>query len=301
MMTTQHHSKTKGFKGLPVLGVGLGLRHPLLSETLKATDLIDWLEITPENYMGKGGRSRHYLEQAQDVYPLIPHGVSLSIGSVDPWDEDYLKHFKTLLKRIEPAWFSDHLCFSGVQGRYFNDLLPLPRTREAVDHVVKRIQFVQNRFERPFLIENISFYVDYPHNELTEAQFVSEILEQADCGLLLDVNNVFVNGHNRKENPMDFLQNIPLERVVQLHVAGHTHYPEGIVDTHGNPICTEVWDLLRWTLENSNPCGVLLERDLNLPEFEALAEELAQIHQIWDSTQMKIQTQASATPQEVLQ
>jgi uncharacterized protein (UPF0276 family) len=283
MTTTPPNSPNKGFKDCPVLGVGLGLRHPLLEETLAATPLIDWLEITPENYMGKGGRSHHILERAGEKYPLIPHGVSMSIGSVDPWDETYLNQFQQLAETIQPAWFSDHLCYSGIQGAYFNDLIPLPRTKEAIDHAVKRIRFIQHHFQRPYLVENISFYLQYPQNELADQHFLAEILEQADCGLLLDVNNVYVNSQNHGTDPYEFLNALPLERVVQIHVAGHTKYPEGIVDTHGNPVCDGVWELLEWVLKRSRPSGVLLERDLNLPDFSELEGELKTIRSIWET------------------
>jgi uncharacterized protein len=281
-MTSQNFKKQEGFKGCPILGVGLGLRHPLLDETLAASDLIDWLEFTPENYMGKGGRSHHVLDQALEIYPLVSHGVSLSIGSIDPWDELYLQQLEKLFEKVNPPWFSDHLCYSGVDGSYFNDLIPIPRTQDAVDHLVNRIRFIQNKFNRPFLIENISYYLEYPQNELDDASFLAEILEKSDCGLLLDVNNVYVNAQNKGFDPIGYLQKLPLERVVQLHIAGHTHYPEGIVDTHGNPVCDDVWDLLEWTLAHSTPCGVLLERDLNIPPFEELEAELIKIKSYWN-------------------
>lgn len=281
----------KGFQDCPILGIGLGLRHPLLEETLAATEIIDWLEITPENYMGKGGRSRQIIEQAQELYPLVSHGVSMSIGSTDPWDEEYLTQLKKLFQKIDPPWFSDHLCYSGISGSYFNDLIPMPRTREAVAHTVKRIQQVKQTFDRPYLIENISYYVDYPQDDLPEYGFLSEIAEKSDCGLLLDVNNVFVNSQNQGFDPYKFLSNIPLERVVQIHIAGHTRYPEGIVDTHGDSVCDGVWELLEWVMKRANPCGILLERDLNLPPFEELRQELIKIRGIRDAVRANQQTQ----------
>jgi uncharacterized protein (UPF0276 family) len=267
------------------LGVGLGLRGEIFEETLAASKQIDWLEITPENYMGRGGLAQERLTRAQSAYPLVSHGVTLSLGSVDPFDEAYLKQLELLFQQINPPWFSDHLCFSGVDGTYSNDLLPLPRTAEAVNHVVKRIRYIQDRFARPVLIENISYYLDYPGQEMSEAQFLSEILEQSDCGLLLDVNNVYVNAQNHHGDATEFLSALPLERVVQLHVAGHNHYPEGIIDTHGAAVCPEVWALLTWVLQRCKPLGVLLERDLDIPPFAELLDELQQIRAIWDATQ----------------
>jgi uncharacterized protein (UPF0276 family) len=273
-----------GFQACPVLGVGLGLRRPLLEDTLAASNLIDWLEFTPENFMGRGGHVRHMLEQAQARFPLVSHGVSLSLGSIDPLSEDYLIELEALFAWTKPHWFSDHLCFSSVDGHYFNDLLPLPRTEETVRHVAQRVQQLQDRFQRPVLIENISQYLNPPGDELPDAEFISRILEQADCGLLLDVNNVYVNSQNHQFDPYDFLSQIPLERVVQIHVAGHHQFPEGLVDTHGAPVIDSVWDILRWTMTRCHPCGVMLERDTDIPEFTELIPELQAIRQIWQET-----------------
>ncbi len=266
---------------LPILGIGLGLRRSLHSETMGKRQQIDWLEIVPENYMGKGGKSIELLDEACDTgFPIISHGVNLSIGSVDPLNERYLNDLQALFRRIQPAWFSDHLCFSSVSGAYFNDLIPLQYTWEAVEHVVKRIKAVQARFDIPFLIENISYYCAFPSSELTEAQFLSEVLERSDCGLLLDVNNVYVNAHNHGYDPLGFLREIPLERTVQLHVAGHLKKRELIVDTHGSPVCADVFDLLETLLEMTPVNGILLERDIDIPPMSELLVELAQIRQI---------------------
>lgn len=277
-------AESTGFQGCPVLGVGLGLRRPLLEETLLSGPVVDWLEFTPENFMGRGGQARRMLERAKAQYPLVSHGVSLSIGSLDPFNPAYLEDLSELFAWTNPPWFSDHLCFSSIEGNYFNDLLPLPRTQETVSHVAARLQFLQNRFQRTVLIENISQYMHSPDDALTDAEFITRILEEADCGLLLDVNNVYVNSRNHGFDPLEFLGNIPLERVVQIHVAGHHEFPEGLVDTHGAPVIDPVWDLLRWTLQRCRPCGAMLERDTHLPEFEALVPELQQIRQIWQET-----------------
>lgn len=273
-----------GFQGCPVLGVGLGLRMPLWSETLAATDLIDWLEFTPENFMGFGGFSRQVLQQAKAKYPLASHGVSLSLGSLDPLSERYLTELAALFEDTNPAWFSDHLCFSSIHGHYFNDLMPLPRTPETVMHVADRLKILQDRFQRPVLFENISQYINAPSDMMTDAEFVSAILHQAGCGLLLDVNNVYVNSRNHQFEPLEFLSHIPLERVVQIHVAGHHEFPIGLVDTHGAPVIDPVWGLLEWVLQRCKPCGVLLERDTHLPKFEELVPELQQIRQVWQQT-----------------
>ncbi len=286
-----------GFQQCPVLGVGLGLRRPLLESTLVATDLLDWLEFTPENYMGRGGKSIRVLQRAQAHFPLVSHGVSLSVGSVDPVSEAYLRDLAALFEWAKQAWFSDHLCFSSVDGLYFNDLMPLPRTRETVRQVVSRIHQVQDRIQRVFLIENISQYFNTPFDDMADADFISEIVTRAGCGLLLDVNNVYVNSVNHGFDPLTFLENIPLERVVQIHVAGHHQFPEGLVDTHGAPVIGPVWDLLEWVLQRSRPCGVMLERDTHLPDFAELVPELQKIRQLWEQTGQPViqsKTQSSA-------
>lgn len=268
-------------QSLPQLGVGLGLRRSLFEAIMAHREAIDWLEIVPENYMGKGGRSLQMLEEAMDKgFPIISHGVNLSIGSVDPLDETYLQELKALFKLIQPAWFSDHLCFTSVGGVYLNDLIPLPFTWEAVNHVVKRIKAIQSQFETPFLIENVSYYNCFSLGEMTEAQFLSEILEQADCGLMLDVNNIYVNAQNHGDDPIAFLNQIPLERTVQLHVAGHLRKKHLIIDTHGSPVCDDVWILLEEVLRRAAVKGILLERDNDIPPIEELLAELAQIRRI---------------------
>lgn len=289
-----------GFQQCPVLGVGLGLRRPLLESTLAAADVIDWLEFTPENYMGRGGKSIQVLQRAQAHFPLVSHGVSLSLGSVDPFSEVYLGDLAALFDWAQPAWFSDHLCFSSVDGLYFNDLMPLPRTRETVRHVVSRIHQLQDRLQRVFLIENISQYLNTPFDDMADADFISEILTQADCGLLLDVNNVYVNSVNHGFDPLSFLENIPLERVVQIHVAGHHHFPEGLVDTHGAPVIGPVWDLLEWVLQRTRPCGVMLERDTHLPPFAALVPELQKIRQLWHQTGQPVMNRSAQSQGELL-
>jgi len=264
-----------------MLGVGLGLRRSIFDETMMHRQDIDWLEIVPENHMGKGGGSQEMLEIAMEKgFPIISHGVNLSIGSTDPFNEIYLSELKALFKLIQPAWFSDHLCFSSVGGIYLNDLVPLPFTKEAVDHVVKRIKEIQSQFDIPFLIENVSYYVAFGDEEMTEAQFLAEIAERADCGLLLDVNNIYVNAQNHGYSSEDFLNNIPLERTVQIHIAGHLKQERLIVDTHGSEVCNEVFDILKTVLNRVPVKAILLERDNNIPDISELLAEIKQIRQI---------------------
>lgn len=267
-------------KKLPILGIGLGLRRELARETFDNAEKIDWLELVPENYMDLGGMARERLEQASSAFPLVTHGVNLSIGSTDPLSETYLKSLKKLLDTINAPWFSDHLCFSSVSGHYMHDLLPLPTSREAVNHVVQRIKTVQEYIGRPFLIENISYYMNMPGCELNEVQFLGEVLEKADCGLLLDVNNVYVNSINHNFDPYKYLNALPLERTVQMHIAGHSHGEEMIIDTHGNPVIEPVFELLDFVLARVSVNAVMLERDQNYPEFSELLAELQQIRTI---------------------
>ncbi|SRR5579875_247145 len=267
-------------KSLPVLGVGIGLRREIAAETLEHCQSIDWLEYTPENYMGIGGAAPLQLEKAASIYTVVSHGVNLSIGSTDEVNRDYLKSVRSLAHRLKAPWWSDHLCFSSVEGKYLHDLYPLPLSREAVRHVVPRIKMAQQYVEKPFLIENISYYEPMPGAEMSEAQFIAEILEQADCGLLLDVNNLYVNAINHGFDPEQFLSEIPLERIVQIHVAGHKRYYDQVIDTHGEAISEPVYQLLERVLKMADVNGVMIERDQNFPPFEELLQELESLRAV---------------------
>jgi uncharacterized protein len=266
-------------KDLPVIGVGLGLRRELAEETLENSETIDWLEYVPENYMGLGGMAKERLSAAQSLFPLVSHGVNLSIGSTDELNEEYLRSLKQILDHTNSPWWSDHLCFTSIQGTYMHDLLPLPFTKEAVRHIAQRIKRVQHYTERPFLIENISFYMNMPGAEMTDAQ-LAEILEAADCGLLLDVNNVYVNSLNHKFDPYEYLNAIPIERTVQMHVAGHKRIGEYVIDTHGAALIEPVYELYDYVLRKTMVHGVLLERDQNFPDFDELLNEIRALKDI---------------------
>lgn len=272
-------------KALPLLGVGLGLRRELADETFANRNKIDWLEIVPENYMNLGGAIRERLDSAREKFPLVTHGVSLSIGSTDELSSEYLGGIKRFLDLIDAPWWSDHLCFSSVNGSYLHDLLPLPHSKEAVEHVAKRIKQAQTQVGRPFLLENISYYMNVPETAMTEWQFLSEVVEKADCGILLDVNNIYVNSVNHGFDPFLFIDNIPLERVVQIHLAGHGKRDEVIIDTHGNAVIEPVFELLKYVLERSSVKAVMLERDQNYPDFDEILAELARIRSIAESAQ----------------
>lgn len=276
---------------LPDLGVGLGLRRELSSETFADSSSIDWVEIVPENYMDLGGKARERLHVASSRFPIVPHGINLSIGSADPLNRDYLKSLLRLLDKIEAPWWSDHLCFASVDGVYVQDLLPLPFTFEAVNHIAERARTVQEYTGRPFLLENISFYMQMPGSQMTETQFIREIVEKADCGLLLDVNNVYVNSINHKFDAKEYIDQLPLERVVQMHVAGHKKIGNYIIDTHGAAVIEPVFDLLDYVLQRTKVNAILLERDQNFPDFQELIAELNHIRSI-AAAQGQFQSQA---------
>lgn len=265
---------------LPVLGVGLGLRRELASETFENADKIDWLEFVPENYMKLGGQSRALLSKAASKFPLVSHGINLSIGSTDELSMDYLKAIKELLDEVNAPWWSDHLCFTSIDGVYMHDLLPLPFSREAVNHIADRVKRVQDFVGRPFLLENISFYMYMPGNEMKEAQFICDVLEAADCGMLLDVNNVYCNATNHGFDAREFLNNIPMERTVQMHIAGHKRGRSMIIDTHGAAVIQPVYELLEYVLQRVPVNAVMLERDQNFPDFEDILTELQIIRDI---------------------
>jgi hypothetical protein len=252
----------------------------MAAETIQNAEKIDWLEIIPENYMNLGGAAHARLNTVAECFPLVSHGVNLSIGSTDPLNEEYLSGLKQLVERADAPWFSDHLCFTSVGGVYMHDLLPLPCTREAVEHVSARIKHVQNYVGRPFLLENISFYMHMPGDEMTEAEFLSEILEKADCGLLLDVNNLYVNSRNHSFDAVDYLKRIPLERVVQIHMAGHSHVDDNVIDTHGAAVVDAVYDLLGEVLRRTRVHAVMLERDQHFPPFTEIIGELDRFREI---------------------
>ena len=270
---------------LPVLGIGLGLRRELETETLENQDRIDWLEIVPENYMDIGGSARTRLQAALDEFPIVTHGVNLSIGSCDELNKEYLASLKRLLDFIDAPWFTDHLCFTSQDGVYMHDLLPVPQSKEAVKHVSERIKRVQDYIERPLLLENISYYMEVPGCEIPEAQFLSLVLETGDCGLLLDVNNVYVNSINLNFDPYKYLDSLPLDRIVHMHVAGHGHGEQAIIDTHGAPVIEPVYDLLEYVLKKVPVNAVMLERDQNFPQFEEILAELDEIRAIADQVQ----------------
>jgi uncharacterized protein (UPF0276 family) len=266
----------------PFLGFGLGLRKEHYDDILEESPPVDWFEILSENYMVEGGRPLYYLDKIRQDYPLVMHGVSLSIGSADELNRDYLRELKQLIERVEPVWVSDHLCWTGVGGHNFHDLLPMPYTREIVKHVATRVQQVQDFLGRQILLENLSSYVSFDDSEMTEWEFVREVAEAADCLLLLDVNNVYVSSVNHDFDPMTYISAIPRERVWQIHLAGHTTNDSGkiMIDTHDMPIRDEVWELYARSCQLLGQVSTMIERDDNIPPLTELLQELQQVRVI---------------------
>jgi len=265
---------------LPYLGYGLGLRIEHYDEILKSLPKIDWFEIISENYMVPGGKPLDYLNKIREHYPMVMHGVSLSLGSIDPLNKAYLKQLKQLINHVEPEWISDHLCWTGVHGHNAHDLLPLPYTMKAVDHVVSRIKQVQDYLGRQILLENVSSYVTYQESEMEEWDFLREIAIQSDCFILLDINNIFVSAFNHEFNPHDYLKAIPIDRVYQFHLAGHTNHGHYIVDTHDEPIINSVWSLYSDAVHRFGHVSTMVERDDNIPPLNELLVELKQARKI---------------------
>lgn len=256
------------------LGFGLGLRSDHYETILSDLPPIDWFEILTENYLVPGGKPLYYLDNIREHYPVVMHGVSMSLGSTDLLDKEYLHAVKALMERIQPKWISDHLCWTGINQKNTHDLLPLPYTKEAISHVVERIQQVQDFFGQRILIENLSSYITYQQSEMTEWEFLSEIAKCADCFILLDVNNVYVSAQNHEFKPEDYIHGLPAERILQIHLAGHSNQGGCIIDTHDQPIIDPVWDLYAKTIQHLGPVSTMIERDDNIPPLKDLITEL---------------------------
>jgi len=267
---------------LPHLGHGVGLRTIHYPHVLDRTARADWFEVISENFMIAGGRPLQILEKARELAPVVLHGVSLNIGGTDPLREDYLTELELLIRRFAPAWVSDHLCWGAVGGRFAHDLLPLPYTEEAVAHVAARIRQVQDRLGCRILMENVSSYLTYSVSSMPEWAFVSAVAEEADCGILLDVNNIYVNAINHGFSPLEYLSGIRRERVGQIHLAGHSSSGDLLIDTHDHPVPTPVWRLYREAVRRFGRVSTLVEWDDQIPPFEELLAEANRARQIED-------------------
>lgn len=256
------------------LGFGLGLRPQHYDEILSGNPPIDWFEVISENYMVPGGRPLRILDQIRDRYPVVMHGVSMSIASTSPLDLDYLRDLKALAARVEPEWISDHLCWTGVHGINLHDLLPIPYTNEALDHVTARVHKVQDVLGRRLTLENVSSYVAFDGEDMTEWEFLSALTRRTGCHLLFDVNNVYVGARNHGYDPIDFLNGIPRDAVVQFHLAGHEDHGDYVIDTHDHDVCDAVFDLYRAALKHFGAVSTMIERDDHIPPLADVVAEL---------------------------
>jgi uncharacterized protein (UPF0276 family) len=259
--------------GYPDLGFGVGLRREHFEYILSREPKVDWFEAISENFMDSRGRPRYVLDRLAERYPIVLHGVSMSIGSTDPLDFDYLRRLKRLADETRAVWVSDHLCWTGVLGRNTHDLLPVPMNETTLKHVARRVRTVQEALERPLILENASTYVGFAGDSFSEWDFISRLAEEADCGLLLDVNNVYVSSINHDFDAAAYIKGIPHNRVVQFHLAGHTNCGSYLIDTHDGEVIEPVWELYRLARELAGGGSTLLEWDANIPEFSVLHAE----------------------------
>jgi len=259
--------------GWPKMGCGVGLRSEHYDVVTHEWPKMDWFEALSENYMDSEGKPIHILEQVRSRYPIALHGVSLSIGSVDPLNQRYLDRLKALVKRIDPFIVSDHLCWTGVDGENLHDLLPLPFTQESLQHIAHRVQQVQEHIGHQILLENVSTYMTFKHSTMSEWEFLKAVAQRSGCGILLDLNNIYVNAYNHQFDSYEYLRNIPGELIGQFHLAGHTDMGGYLFDTHSRPVIDQVWDMYRFALKQWGPVSTLLEWDEDIPEFERLSEE----------------------------
>lgn len=256
------------------LGFGLGLRTVHYQHVLEYKPAVDWFEVHSENFMIAGGKPKYFLHAIREHYPIILHGVSMSIGSTDPLNMDYLRKLKTLIAEVQPDWISDHICWTSVNSINSHDLLPLPYNEEAIQHIVDRVMQVQDFLGRQILLENVSSYLTYTDSEMQEWEFINEIVSGSDCKLLLDINNIYVSSRNHGFSPSDFINNIKPEYVQQFHLAGHQDYGDYIIDTHDHDVPDPVWELYADALKRFGAVSTMIERDDNIPEFDQLLQEM---------------------------
>jgi len=280
--------------GLPNLGLGLGLRAVHFNHILEHWPAVDWFEAISENFIDSQGRPRHVLRRIAERYPVVLHGVSLSIGSTEPLDFDYLDKLKALAQEVDARWISDHLCWTGVLGRNTHDLLPLPLNEETLAHVVGRVRAVQDHLERPLVLENPSSYVSFADDTLSEWEFLSRMAQESDCGLLLDVNNVYVSSVNHDFDPVEYVRSVPHDRVVQFHLAGHTRCRTHLVDTHDGRVSDPVWELYALAHQLTGGASTLLEWDARIPPFDELHAELLKARRVLGEEGIELSSDGAA-------
>lgn len=268
------------------LGIGIGFRMDLAEELFeRAPDAVQWLELHPENYIRRGGRYRSRLAKARERWPLVTHGLTMSFGCPRPHEREYMDELRDFVREVGTPWHSDHACFGGAHGAFVHDLLPVPFTDEAVSTMVARVREAQDQLDVDVAVENVSYYAAQAEDPLLEIDFLVEVLERANAKLMLDVNNVYVNSKNFGFDPKRWIDKVPTERVVQMHVAGHFVRQDGLrIDTHGEAICDDVYELLDYTLRRVGPVPVLLERDNNIPPLDVVLAEVEQLRAIYDAT-----------------
>jgi len=282
------------FNGYTDYGVGIGLRIPHYVHILEKKPVCDWFEIISENYMVDGGRPLQVLDSILEQYKVVQHGVSMYFGSADPLNREHLKRLKELARRTKTPWLSDHLCWGSVDGRYTHDLLPMPYTWEAVEKTAQKIKQVQDYVEVPVVVENVSSYAEFHASEMTEWEFLNEVVERADCGILLDVNNIYVSSQNHNFNPMDYVEAVDPSRVAQMHIAGHSQYKKYTLDTHDHAPIEPVWQLYARAIERSGPVATLLEWDDKIPSFDEVHGEAMKAQRFLDAARA-----AQMSPQEL--
>jgi len=261
------------FNGFTDYGVGIGLRIPHYRHIFERKPVVDWFEIISENFMVDGGRPLAVLDQILERYRVVQHGVSMYFGSAEPLNREHLRRLKTLVKRTKTPWLSDHLCWGSVDGRYTHDLLPMPYTFEAAEVTARKIREARDFLEVPIAVENVSSYAEFHVSEMTEWEFLNEVVERADCGVLLDVNNIYVSSQNHDFDPLEYLNAVPAERVAQIHVAGHSKYEKYILDTHDHAVIDPVWKLYEQAIARAGVTATLLEWDDRIPSFDEVHAE----------------------------
>lgn len=271
---------------IPNLGFGLGLRAPHYDEILKKRPNIDWFEIISENFIDAHQGYKDFLAELRQDYPFVMHGVSLSIGSTDPINKEYLSKLKNLADFIQPIWVSDHLCFTGVMGVNTHDLLPVPYTDEALKHIASRIRIVQEILERPLILENPSSYIEFKGSSMSEPEFISLLANEADCGLLLDINNIYVSAFNHGLDAKEYIDTIPADRIVQIHLAGHKDCGDYKIDTHDREVTDEVWQLYAYTIATKGKKSTMVEWDEHIPEFATLLAEVEKAR-VFEATKIR--------------
>ena len=267
------------FNGFSDYGIGIGLRIPHYQHIFERKPVVDWFEIISENFMVDGGRPLHVLDQILERYRVVQHGVSMYFGSAEPLNREHLRRLKTLVARTKTPWLTDHLCWGSVDGRYTHDLLPMPYTFEAAEVTARKIREARDYLEVPIAVENVSSYAEFHVSEMTEWEFLNEVVERADCGVLLDVNTIYVSSQNHSFDPREYVNAVDPARVAQIHIAGHSKYEKYILDTHDHPVIDPVWSLYEIAVRRAGRTATLLEWDDHIPSFDEVHAEARKAEQ----------------------